>query len=167
MSNDMRGSSPVHTRIALPTIRTSRPVLRTIAPDDADALFRIFGDPELTRRTGPPSHHGRRGSAQRPGPPAGRAPELPQGGPPARALLATRRVAGRAPVWAAEARVGGRGGRVIADRRPAWLTHELLPYRLWTTGDGKLPRSTVRARSPYSVRERIGKVTCFASGVPI
>lgn len=24
--------------------------------------------------------------------------------------------------------MGGRGGRVIADRRPAWLTHELFPY---------------------------------------
>ena len=39
----------------LPTIRTSRLVLRTITSDDADALFRIFGDPDLTRYWGHPT----------------------------------------------------------------------------------------------------------------
>lgn len=39
----------------LPTIRTSRLELRTITPDDVDALFRIFGDPELTRYWGHPA----------------------------------------------------------------------------------------------------------------
>lgn len=41
--------------MALPTIRTSRLVLRTITPDDVDAVFRIFGDPELTRHWGHPT----------------------------------------------------------------------------------------------------------------
>jgi [ribosomal protein S5]-alanine N-acetyltransferase len=39
----------------LPTIRTSRLILRTITPLDVDALFRIFGDPELTRYWGHPT----------------------------------------------------------------------------------------------------------------
>ena len=38
----------------LPTIRTSRLVLRHIDVEDADALFRIFGDPESTRFWGHP-----------------------------------------------------------------------------------------------------------------
>lgn len=39
----------------LPTIRTSRLVLRAITAEDADALFRIFGDPRLTRFWGHPT----------------------------------------------------------------------------------------------------------------
>ncbi|HSM07407.1 MAG TPA: GNAT family protein [Gemmatimonadota bacterium] len=45
--------------MVLPTIRTSRLMLRTITPDDVDALFRIFGDPELTRYWGHPTLAGR------------------------------------------------------------------------------------------------------------
>lgn len=41
--------------MALPTIRTSRLVLRTITPGDVDAVFSIFGDPELTRYWGHPT----------------------------------------------------------------------------------------------------------------
>jgi len=41
--------------MVLPTIRTSRLVLRAITPHDVDALFGIFGDPELTRYWGHPS----------------------------------------------------------------------------------------------------------------
>ncbi len=41
--------------MALPTIRTSRLVLRAITADDADALLHIFGDPELTRYWGHPT----------------------------------------------------------------------------------------------------------------
>lgn len=39
----------------LPTIRTERLVLRHIDAEDADALFRIFGDPVLTRFWGHPT----------------------------------------------------------------------------------------------------------------
>lgn len=38
--------------MALPTIHTPRLALRTVTPDDADALLHIFGDPELTRYWG-------------------------------------------------------------------------------------------------------------------
>lgn len=41
--------------MALPTIRTSRLVLRAVTPHDADALLHIFGDPELTRYWGHPT----------------------------------------------------------------------------------------------------------------
>lgn len=41
--------------MALPTIRTSRLVLRAVTPDDANALLHIFGDPELTRYWGHPT----------------------------------------------------------------------------------------------------------------
>lgn len=41
--------------MVLPTIRTPRLMLRAITPDDVDALFRIFGDLELTRYWGHPT----------------------------------------------------------------------------------------------------------------
>lgn len=39
----------------LPALRTSRLLLRSITAEDADVLFRIFGDPRLTRYWGHPT----------------------------------------------------------------------------------------------------------------
>lgn len=46
--------SLIYSPMSLPTIRTSRLVLRPVTTGDLNALFRIFSDPELTRYWGHP-----------------------------------------------------------------------------------------------------------------